>query len=158
MATRQGHTPGPWIAENIPSAGIQIKARLPFHPYVEADNATSPWKLAPDKAYGLFHMTPTAGSVSFSVNKAGEIWAMLSYEEWVQFPSADWHAMQMANARLIAAAPDLLRLLKAATQYIAKCGADHEGEYMGNTARRLLSRINDTLAAATDSPRGRRGG
>lgn len=39
----------------------------------------------------------------------------IAYELWTQFPRAEWEAMQLANARLIAAAPDLLEALIAIT-------------------------------------------
>lgn len=105
------HTPGPWQAEDVAGAGIQIKAKLPFHPYAAAGDSETRWQLAKDKAFGIFYMTPHSGNVNFTVNDEGQLSAMLCYEEWVQFPSTDWEAMQMANARLIAAAPMMLDAL-----------------------------------------------
>ena len=53
------------------------------------------------------------------------IFKMFAYEQWVQFPSEQFTAMQHANARLIAAAPDLL---KACHQAIAALkGREHDG-------------------------------
>jgi hypothetical protein len=42
----------------------------------------------------------------------------IAYEQWVQFPSAEFSAMQQANGRLIAAAPALLDACKAFLQAI----------------------------------------
>jgi hypothetical protein len=45
----------------------------------------------------------------------------IAYELWTQFPRAEWDAMQEANARLIAAAPDLLTALK---NYVDGCSLE----------------------------------
>lgn len=131
------HTPGPWQAEDVAGAGIEIKAALPFHPY------GGTWKLTEGATFAFFRMTPRSGNVSFSVNAKGEIWAKLCYEEWVQFPSAEWGAMQAANARLIAAAPDLLTACEAALERLA-----HSQPPAGGRTAKVVKQINAALAAA----------
>ena len=85
------HTPGPWIAERVPSAGWQIKA-------VVAEMGDDP--------LGIFEV-PSVRDISLHVNPDdGTVTAVLAYERWLQFPSGDWREMTAANAELIACAPD----------------------------------------------------
>ena len=53
-----------------------------------------------------------------------------------------------ANARLVAAAPDLLKQLKFARSWVAKVAADHRGDFMGTAASRQLEDIEFAIYAA----------
>ena len=53
-----------------------------------------------------------------------------------------------ANARLVAAAPELLEQLKHAREWVAKVSADHHGDHMGTTASRRLERIEAAIELA----------
>lgn len=79
------HTPGPWIAEDCIGAGWKIKGVIPFE----------------------------AECVEYRMKAAEQmIFEMVAYERWVQFEPQNWKDMQAANARLIAAAPDLLEAVE----------------------------------------------
>jgi hypothetical protein len=81
-----GHTPGPWRAVDTPSVGWEIKAEV--------------------KGY---RGTPT---IWHGHGGGGDRSATLAYEPWVQFPPKELQEMFAANARLIAASPELLEALK----------------------------------------------
>lgn len=53
-----------------------------------------------------------------------------------------------ANARLIAAAPELLEQLKQAQNWVAKVAADNPNRYLGTAASRRVERIQDTINKA----------
>lgn len=90
------YTPGPWEARDVAGAGLQIYAAL-----AEVDG----------KILSFFHL-PREQDISFHVGEDGVLYAMLAYEEWVQFSPAGWENRQAANAHLMAAAPELLQALK----------------------------------------------
>ena len=91
------HTPGPWEDQGSSSSGHEIKAKVAH---------------IGEGAITLFH-APNMRDVSFNFTKEGELWGLLCYEQYVQFPSKAWEGMQEANVRLITAAPDLLAACKA---------------------------------------------
>jgi hypothetical protein len=66
----------------------------------------------------------------------------IAYELWTQFPRAEWDAMQEANARLIAAAPDLLETLEAVTDALA-------GHELNNGDVSAINKARAAIAKAT---------
>lgn len=94
MDTKQAqHTPGPWKWDDVPGAGIQISANVPKSARV-----------------GLYtYRTETDDGDTGMLFTLGEAQIVrLADARWVQFSKPEWDEMQAANARLIAAAPDLL--------------------------------------------------
>ncbi len=86
------HTPGPWEDQGSCSSGHEIKAKVAH---------------IGEELITLFH-APNMTDVTFQLTKEGELWGLLCYEQYVQFPSKIWEGMQEANVRLITASPDLL--------------------------------------------------
>lgn len=66
-------------------------------------------------------------------------------------------AINEANARLIAAAPDMLEALTECEEYFAqRADADHNGnDYVGNAAMDMLMVVRAALAKATEATNGR---
>lgn len=64
---------------------------------------------------------------------------------------------QMADTRLIAAAPDMLEALTECEEYFAqRADADHNGnDYVGNAAMDMLMVVRAALAKATEATNGR---
>lgn len=95
------HTPGPWEVYNVSGGEIGIRAKL-----IE-------FKI--DEPLTFF-CVPTNKDVHFKLDDTGKLWGHISYSQWVQFYPKEWTDRQEANARLIAAAPDLLELVKSAIE------------------------------------------
>lgn len=108
------HTPGPWMWVDFPSGGLQIKAKLYTLPQPISNQPDSQGKV-----FSFFEL-PVLSNVSTQFNHRGELWATLAYESFAQFPTPEWTEMQTANARLIAAAPDMLEENKALLALLAQ--------------------------------------
>jgi len=104
------HTPGPWRLEDIPAAGLEIKADI--------EGFKDP--------LSLFQM-PGNENLSFGIGKDNQVYVTLSYETWMGGPGKPdfWEGMQKANAQLISATPDLYEACKEALRMykeIQPCG------------------------------------
>ena len=122
------HTPGPWEMTNIPGTGRQIKTVI---------------KEFGDRLISLFDV-PSTQNVRFSLNNENQLVALLSYEEWVQFPSVQWNGMQEANGKLMAAAPDLLDSCdKALTCLINSNDIDH------SEIEEVITKLQSAITKAT---------
>lgn len=111
------HTPGPWKFQDDAGAGIHIYGPAPFKANcVEFTLKAQDQRLftLPDLRVGTArHSTP-------------ESYPSLAYETWLQFPPAEWDAMQLANAKLISAAPELLDACERALNLLQDLGCHHE--------------------------------
>ena len=61
---------------------------------------------------------------------------------------SDWIAEDHANARLIAAAPDLLAVCEQAVQFVAKYTADHESVIGQRMLNKMLAAIKQAKGEA----------
>jgi len=93
------HTPRPWKFEAKPGSNIYISARVDI-----GKEDMSKGRLQPIYEVSL--------RPQLRVGEDGIVYAVLSYDNRIQFPSVDFREMQKANACLIAAAPDLLEALR----------------------------------------------
>jgi len=91
------HTPGPWEARDVAGAGWQIYAKV------------GEWN---DQHCSVVHFTPL-GSMTIHAKKDGTLVGMIAYESWVQFKSRNIAEQWAGNAKLAAAAPELLEATKA---------------------------------------------
>jgi len=83
------HTPGPWVVKDVPGAGLEIHAQVHLAECVE------------------YPRKPTGPVMIFTCVEQPAPF-LIACERWVQFEPKGWHAMQAANAELIALAPELL--------------------------------------------------
>lgn len=92
------HTSGPWELRDRPSAGLEIYATV---------------NLGPDERGGVLQpVYEVAVTPSLKVLADGSVQMCIAYESYRQFPSEDFKAMQQANGRLIAKAPEMLAELQ----------------------------------------------
>jgi hypothetical protein len=94
------HTPGPWEARDVAGAGWQIYAKV------------SEWN---DKHCSIVRFSPLQNMTLYA-KKDGSIVGMMAYEEWVQFQSKIIEEQWAGNAKLAAAAPDLLSVAQFIVQ------------------------------------------
>ncbi len=120
------HTPGPWEDQGSCSSGHEIKAKVAH---------------IGEGAITLFH-APNMRDVSFNFTKEGELWGLLCYEQYVQFPSKAWEGMQEANVRLITAAPELLVACKEFVRKV-ECGEAR--------SKRSYAQMKAAIAKAEDA-------
>lgn len=112
------HTPGPWKVEDKKGAGLEIHAPVQLVDTVQ-------W------------MRPVEGPLMTYRLADPEGMMLIAHERWVQFEPEGWHDMQVANAQLISAAPDLLA---ACEGFSAAWGQDEEiGEDEMNELGNALS-------------------
>lgn len=91
------HTPGPWEAKEVPSAGWQIFAKV------------GEWG---DRQCQVIEFSPL-DCVTIKAHKDGNLYGLLAYESLVQFKSEPIREQWAGNAKLAAAAPELLDAIKA---------------------------------------------
>ena len=98
------HTPGPWEIKEGAGGSQEIHAKV---------------NIGRDMSKGVLQpLYDVQLRPSLMVGEDGAVYASLTYDSYRQFPSVDFVAMQRANARLIAAAPDLKDELQDATNLI----------------------------------------
>lgn len=88
-------TQGAWELRNFESSGIQIWAP------VNIGGRPNQEVLQP------IYEIPIKPSLQIADD--GNVYAMIAYEDYRQFPSPDFEAMQLANARLIICAHSIVR-------------------------------------------------
>lgn len=104
-----------------------------------------PWTYADGKIFMCLKDEQQRDAVEFKF-KAGvplPLWEMNvgAYSSWVQFPPKGWEEMQQANGTLIAAAPDLLRMIE-----VLFCDPSGEPSFAGSTGDKEY--FKETLAKA----------
>lgn len=97
------HTPGPWTWRNVSGAGLQIYGPVAKSAALAGDEYAPKM---PEQS--MFFQVPTGQDLRY----------IMSYEVWTRFQPKWWDEMQEANARLIAATPDLYEAAKAARAFL----------------------------------------
>lgn len=116
------HTPGPWKFEDVSGSGLQIFAPIPF-------KAECGEFVLKDCYQPTFSMAEKRVGTASKSHPEG--YPMIAYETWLQFPEKRWNEMQEANARLMAAAPDLLEACKNTLEYFETTNFCQCGEECG---------------------------
>lgn len=106
------HTPGPWMWKYRSGAGLEIYA--PVKPVAQQNNDQWADRMS-DK------------SLIYQLPEGSYLQHLVSYEVWKQFPVEWWDKMQTANARLIAASPDLYAAAKTALENLEHIDDPHHG-------------------------------
>jgi hypothetical protein len=73
----------------------------------------------------------------------------IAYELWTQFPREEWDAMQQANARLIASAPELLAFAQSVANVLQD--AQRQDLHLDEDKQQFL---NDALAVVAKAQQG----
>lgn len=131
--SKHNFTPGPWVLKSDGASGNEIWAdvdlgRPTFDGAVPAEPRLQP----------IYHVNARPQLI---VSDEGNVHAQIVYESWRQFPSTNFKETQEANARLIAAAPELLERLKDARTLLLHRGVEV-------TAGGIIERIDRVIAKA----------
>jgi hypothetical protein len=117
------HTPGPWRVN-----GSNIEAPVPF-------KANCVEFVLKEGYQPILGMDPRV---------------ILAYLPWIQFEEKRWREMQAANARLIAAAPDLLAALCDAHDHLIAYSPAGSSDTLIKHIRALVARVDDESPENTD--------
>lgn len=118
------HTSGPWTFYDAPGAGLQICAT--------AGAIANQVKYFAEPAFNSeAHVMEFTLRMKHSTQPIG-----IADERWVQFEPKGWHEMQEANARLIAAAPELLEACERALEALELEYGEGSADYLTAAIRK----------------------
>jgi hypothetical protein len=129
--TRAKHTPGPWTCKDVVGAGLQIWASVNLGKTMYSEG------LQPIYRIGI--------KPQLVVGDDGIAAAQMCYEDWRQFPSVNFTEMQKANARLIAASPELLGMVKSLLMCVSAHGLEPFCNATATAARELIAKAEGTI-------------